>query len=120
MAEADRGVRIVRGRRAPQMFVLLTTLTDDGAKTLKTNPERVQQVNEELEALGVHVTGQWAVLGTYDFVSLVEAADVLTMARVSAELASRGSIRIITMPAIPIAEFVEGFRHVGEKKPPKG
>lgn len=119
MAEAERGVRIVRGRPAPQMFILLTTLTDDGAKTLRSNPERVQQVNEELEAHGVHVTGQWAVLGAYDFVSIVEAPDILTMMRVSAELASRGSIRIVTMPAIPIAEFVEGFRHAGQTNPPK-
>lgn len=90
-------------------FVMLSTLTDEGAKTIKTNPERIREVNRELEQLGATVTAQYAVLGPYDFVSVVEARDLATITRVSAELASRGTIRITTLPAIPIDEFIAGL-----------
>ncbi|MGH2533109.1 MAG: GYD domain-containing protein [Thermomicrobiales bacterium] len=90
-------------------FVLLSTLTDEGAKTIRHDPGRIQEVNAEIERLGVKVLSQWAVLGPYDFVNVVEATDNLAIARVSAELASRGTIRITSMPAIPIEEFIGGL-----------
>jgi uncharacterized protein with GYD domain len=91
-------------------FILLSTLTDEGAKTIKTNPERIKEVNRELEKMGVRVTNQWAVLGPYDFVNVVEAADNTAIARVSAELASRGSVRMMTLAAIPIDDFIAGLK----------
>ena len=90
-------------------FILLSTLTDDGAQTIKEEPQRIRAVNQELEKMGVRVVNQWAVLGGYDFVNVVEAPDVLTIARVSAELSSRGTVRIVTLPAIPIDEFIAGL-----------
>ncbi|MGH2562115.1 MAG: GYD domain-containing protein [Thermomicrobiales bacterium] len=91
------------------IFVLLSTLTDEGAKTIRHDPGRIREVNAEIERLGVKVLDQWAVLGPYDFVNVVEAADTLAIARLSAELASRGTIRITSMPAIPIEEFIAGL-----------
>jgi uncharacterized protein with GYD domain len=91
-------------------FVLLSSLTDEGAKTIKQNPGRIKQVNDELAKMGVKVLNQWAVLGNYDFVNVVEAPDNTTIARVSAELASRGTIRITTLAAIPIDEFIAGLK----------
>jgi uncharacterized protein with GYD domain len=91
-------------------FILLSTLTDDGAQTLINEPERIHEVNAELARKGVRVVSQFAVLGLYDFVNIVEAPDNVTIARVSAELASRGSVRITTLPAIPIDEYVAGLR----------
>jgi uncharacterized protein with GYD domain len=91
-------------------FIMLSTLTDEGAKTITENPDRIREVNREIEALGVKVIHQYATLGQYDFVNIVEAPDNQTIARVSAELSSRGSIRLQTLPAIPIAEFVSTFR----------
>jgi uncharacterized protein with GYD domain len=90
-------------------FILLSSLTDDGAQTIRDEPERIRQVNEELDRMGVRVLNQWAVLGPYDFVNVVEAPDNLTIARVSAELSSRGSVRIMSLPAIPIDEFIRGL-----------
>jgi len=90
-------------------YILLSTLTDEGAKTIKSNPGRIKEVNAELEKLGVRVTAQYATLGAYDFVNVVEAADNTTIARVSAELASRGSIKITTLPAIPIDDFIRSL-----------
>ena len=91
-------------------YVLLSTLTDEGAKTIKNEPERIKEVNQELEMFGVKVMTQYAVLGPYDFVNIVEAPDNTTIARVSAELASRGSIKIMTLSAIPIDEFIAGLK----------
>jgi uncharacterized protein with GYD domain len=82
-------------------FIMLTNLTADGVKTLKDNPGRVGEVNKEVEQLGVKVVDQWAVLGQYDFVTVVEAPDVETMAKVSVELGSRGTVSSQTLAAIP-------------------
>jgi uncharacterized protein with GYD domain len=95
-------------------FILLSSLTDDGAQTIKAEPERIKAVNQEIERMGVRVLNQWAVLGAYDFVNVVEAPDLLTIARVSAELSSRGTVRIMTLPAIPIDEFIAGL---GRREP---
>ncbi len=87
-------------------YILLTTLTDEGRKTVKQHPERIREVNREIESMGAKVTAQYAVLGPYDFVNVVEAADNETVARVSVELGSRGTIQIMTLPAIAVDQFV--------------
>jgi uncharacterized protein with GYD domain len=87
-------------------YIMLSTLTDEGAKTLKRKPQRIKEVNSELEKAGVKVHSQWAVLGMYDFVNVVEAADNTTIARVSADLAARGTIKIMTLPAVDIDAFI--------------
>ena len=91
-------------------YILLTSLTDEGSKTIKSNPERIKQVNKEVEALGVKVVAQYATLGPFDFVNIVEGPDARTLARVSAELASRGTLKVLTMAAIPIDEFIATFK----------
>ena len=87
-------------------YILLSTVTDEGAETIKVKPERIKEVNKELEAMGVKVLAQYAVLGPYDFVNIVEGPDTATMLRVSVEMGSRGSIKMLTMPAIPIDDFI--------------
>ena len=87
-------------------YVMLTTLTPEGVQTLKNNPQRLQEVNKEIEQLGAQVKAQWAVLGRYDFVNVIEAPDDQTMARVSLELGSRGTARFETLSAIPIDDFI--------------
>ncbi len=91
-------------------YIMLSNLTDEGAKTIKSKPERIREVNQELERLGAKVTAQYAVLGPYDFVNVVEAKDPATIVRVSAELASRGSVKLLTLTAIPIDEFVSSLK----------
>ena len=87
-------------------YVLLSTLTQQGVQTLKANPERLLQVNRDIEELGVKVLHQWATLGEFDFVNVVEAPDTATIARVSVALGARGSTRIETLPALTIDEFI--------------
>lgn len=90
-------------------YIMLSSVTDEGAKTIKENATRIKEVNKELEGFGVKVTAQYAVLGPFDFVNIVEAPDNATIARASAELASRGSVKIQTLAAIPIDEFIAAF-----------
>ncbi len=87
-------------------FVLLSTLNPEGVQTIKNNPERIREVNQEIEQLGARVKAQWAVLGRYDFVNVVEAPDEVTMARVSLELGSRGTARYESLVAIPVDDFI--------------
>jgi uncharacterized protein with GYD domain len=93
-------------RKALPTYVLLTTLSPEGVQTLKNNPSRIKEVNKELEQLGAEVTAQWAVLGRYDFVNVVEAPDEKTMMRISMELGSRGTARYETLTAIPVEDFI--------------
>jgi len=87
-------------------YIMLSTLTPEGVQTVKNNPQRIREVNAEVEQLGATVKSQWAVLGRFDFVSIVEAPDESTMARVSLELGSRGTGRFETLSAIPIDDFI--------------
>ena len=88
-------------------FILLTKLTSDGVKTIKNNPARIREVNSEMEQIGLKVHHQWATLGRFDFVSVVEADDAETMARASVELGSRGTTTNETLAAFPSDDFAQ-------------
>jgi uncharacterized protein with GYD domain len=88
------------------LFILLSTLTPQGVQTLKSNPERLRQVNKDVEELGCKVLHQWATLGEFDFVNVVDAPDVATVAKVSVALGARGSTKIATVPALEIEDFL--------------
>ncbi len=87
-------------------YIMLATLSSDGVQTVKSNPNRIKEVNSEVERLGATVKAQWATLGRFDFVSVVEVPDDTTMARVSLELGSRGTGRYESLSAIPIDDFI--------------
>ncbi len=87
-------------------YIMLTTLSPDGVQTVKNNPARIKEVNREIEQLGATVKAQWATLGEYDFINIVEAPDERTMARISVELGSRGTAKYETLTAIPIDDFI--------------
>ena len=91
-------------------YLFLSTLTDEGRKTIKGRPERIQEVNKEIEAMGAKVVDQYAVLGVYDFITVVEAVDNETVARISVELGARGTVQMMTLPAIPIPTFIERLK----------
>ncbi|HEX3034431.1 MAG TPA: GYD domain-containing protein [Thermodesulfobacteriota bacterium] len=91
-------------------YIMLSTLTDDGRKSIKIRPQRIKEVNKELEKAGVKVLSQYALLGPYDFVNIVEAPDNETISRVSIDLGSRGTVQIMTMAAIPIEDFASKLK----------
>jgi uncharacterized protein with GYD domain len=90
-------------------YVMLTNLTADGVRTLKNNPGRVSEVNAEVEQIGAKVVAQYATLGQYDFVTIIEAPDEKTMAKVSVELGSRGTMTSQTLTAISADDLAESI-----------
>jgi uncharacterized protein with GYD domain len=88
-------------------FLLLSSLSPQGLQTLATTPERLLEVNREIERLGGRVVKQWALLGAYDFLSVVEAPDANVIAQITVELASRGSASFETLAALTVDELLE-------------
>lgn len=91
-------------------YVILSTLTDEGRETLKKKPERILEVNKEIEKMGVKIVQQYAVLGPYDFVNIVEAPDNITVMKMSVELGARGTVKLMTMPAISVEELIGNLK----------
>ncbi len=91
-------------------YVVLSTLTDEGRKTIKENPKRILEVNKELEKMGIKVKEQYAVLGPYDFVNIIEAADNEAVMKMSIELGSRGSVHLVTLAAVPVSELIKKLK----------
>jgi uncharacterized protein with GYD domain len=85
---------------------MLSKLTAQGVQTLKSNPDRLREVNRDVEELGARVLNQWATLGPFDFVNVVEAPDEATIARVSVALGARGSASFQTLTALSIDELL--------------
>ena len=91
-------------------FVMLSTLGPDGSARIRENPERLREVRDEVEAMGVKVLQQYALLGSWDFLNIIEAPDEVVMAKVATTLASRGTLKTMTLPIIDIDTFIEGLK----------
>lgn len=89
------------------IYVMLTSLTDEGRKTLKSNPQRISEVNKEVEAMGVKIKAQYALLGPWDFINILEAPDNKTVAKVALELGARGTLQTMTLATIPMDELTK-------------
>jgi uncharacterized protein with GYD domain len=87
-------------------YILLSNLTAQGVQTLRSNPDRIREVNQDIEELGAKVLHQWATLGPFDFVNVVEAPDAATVAKISVALGARGSAKFQTLTALGIDEFL--------------
>ena len=88
------------------IYVMLTTLTEEGRRTIKSNPQRIKQVNKEVEAMGAKILAQYAVLGPYDFINILEAPDNKTVSRVAIELGSRGTLQTMTLAGMTVDELL--------------
>ena len=91
-------------------YVILSNLTDEGRKTIHQKPERILEVDKEIEKMGVKVHKQYALLGQYDFLNIVEAPDIETIMRMSVEIGSRGSTQLLTLAALPVEEFIKKLK----------
>ncbi len=92
------------------VYVVLSRLTDEGRKTLKTKPERLKEVNEEISSMGAKVLHQFALLGEYDFLNILEAKDNATISKIMVDLGSRGTLETNTLSAIPIDDFLSRLK----------
>lgn len=97
-------------------YVLLSTLTPEGRQTLHAKPDRMTEVNQEIEGFGAKILTQYALLGPYDFVTIIEAADNATAAHLAVDLGSRGTVQVMSLPAIPTDELrkkLKGPQQIG-------
>jgi len=88
------------------IYIMLTNLTDEGKKTIRENPERIREVNKEVEAMGVKVVAQYVIMGPYDFVNILEAPNNETVAKMTVELGARGTLESLTVPAMSLDDFI--------------
>ncbi len=91
-------------------YVMLTTLTDEGRKTIKANPQRIKEVNKEVEAMGVKILSQYALLGQYDFINILEAPSNEAVAKLAMELGSRGTLQTTTLAAMKLDDFIKSVK----------
>ena len=92
------------------IYVMLTTLTNQGRKSVREKPERIKEVNEEVERMGVRILSQYALLGPYDFVNILEAPNNDAASRVAIELGSRGTVQTMTLAALTVDEFIKALK----------
>jgi uncharacterized protein with GYD domain len=92
------------------LYIMMTNLTDEGRKTVKTNPQRIKEVNKEVEAMGVKILAQYVVLGQYDFINVLEAPNNEIIAKVAIELGSRGTMQSNTLAALTLDEFINTLK----------
>jgi uncharacterized protein with GYD domain len=92
------------------LYIMMTNLTDEGRKTVKSNPQRIKEVNKEVEAMGVKILAQYVTLGPYDFINVLEAPNNETIARVATELGSRGTLQTSTLAALTLDDFIKSLR----------
>ncbi|MEX2538256.1 MAG: GYD domain-containing protein [Actinomycetota bacterium] len=91
-------------------YILLSSLNPGGLETLKERPDRLKEVNQEIERMGAKIKEQYAVLGPFDFVTILEAPDNITVSKISVFMGARGTVRIQTLPAVQVDEFIEGLK----------
>ena len=96
-------------------YVMLTTLTDEGRKTVKENPQRIKEVNKEVEAMGVRIISQYAVMGQFDFINVLEAPDNETVVKVAIDLGARGTLQTMSMAALPLDKFIDCIKSKKKK-----
>ena len=101
-------------------YILLSKLTPDGRRTIKERPERIREVAKEIQSMGAKVVEQYATLGPYDFVNIVECPNNETISRVSVELCARGTVEIMTLAAIPVDSFISSLKKGKGAKTKKG
>jgi uncharacterized protein with GYD domain len=99
-----------QGGGSMPMYAMLSTLTDEGRKTVRNNPDRITEVNRELEKMGAKVITQYAALGIFDFITILEANDNLDVANISVQLGSRGTVQIQTVPLIEVKDFINTLK----------
>ncbi len=91
------------------IYVMLTSLTDEGRRTVRESPARIKEVNQEVEAMGAKILAQYALLGPYDFINILEAPDNKVIAKIAMELSSRGTLHTMTMAAMTLDEFISSI-----------
>jgi uncharacterized protein with GYD domain len=102
--------KLLKRRLKMANFVMLTTLTDEGRKTVKDRPERIKEVNKEVEAMGAKILAQYALLGPYDFANILDAPGNEVVSKIAIALGSRGTLQTMTLAAMPVDDFISNLK----------
>jgi uncharacterized protein with GYD domain len=92
------------------LYIMMSNLTDEGRKTVKANPQRIKEVNKEVESMGIKILAQYVVLGQYDFINILQAPDNESIARLALELGSRGTLQTNTLAALTLDDFIKTIK----------
>ena len=92
------------------VYVILSNLTDEGRKTIMKKPERIQEVNEEMEERGAKILNQYVLMGQYDFLTIVEAPDEKAMTKIAMEMGSRGTVDTLTLPTMEVDDLIKEIK----------
>jgi uncharacterized protein with GYD domain len=87
-------------------YLMLSTLSDQGLQTLRANPDRLREVNKDVEELGAKVIHQWFLLGPHDFVNIIEADGASVIAKVSIALGARGSVHTQSYEMLEVDDLI--------------
>ena len=99
------------------IYLMLTTITDEGRKTIKDNPDRIKEVNKEVELMGIKILTQYALLGPYDFVNIIEAPRDEIAAKLAINLSARGTVQAMTLPAMTVDELISTLKEKPDSTP---
>ena len=99
------------------VYLMLTTITDEGRKTIKENPDRIKEVNKEVELMGIKILSQYALLGPYDFVNIIEAPRDEVVAKLAINLSARGTVQPMTLPAMTVDDLIATLKKESGSKP---
>ena len=91
-------------------YLLLTTLTDAGRKTIRDNPDRIKEVDKEIELMGIKILAQYALLGQYDFINIIEAPSDEIAAKLAINLSARGTLTTLTLTAMSIDDLIAALK----------
>lgn len=92
------------------VYLMLTTLTDAGRKAIQEDPEKLREINKEVEYMGVKVLVQYALLGQYDFVNILEAPSNEAIAKLAIRLSARGTTQTLTLAAITVEALIDALK----------
>jgi len=93
------------------VYLMLTTLTDEGRKAIQEDPETLREINKEVELMGVKILSQYALLGQYDFVNIVEAPSNEAIAKLAIRLSARGTTQTLTLAAITLDNLIDALKN---------
>ena len=93
------------------VYLMLTTLTDEGRKAIQEDPEMLREINKEVELMGVKILSQYALLGQYDFVNIVEAPSNEAIAKLAIRLSARGTTQTLTLAAITLDNLIDALKN---------
>ena len=86
-------------------YIILLRWTQQGIADIKNGPARLDAAKQAFQARGAEIKAHYLVMGQYDLVSIVEAPDDETLAKLVLSVGSLGSVSSETLRAFTEDEY---------------